>query len=184
MYQRWKYYRKSKAPNIMDQQWKKTRPIWYINGEKKIAAAAHGGDVNDICSSLSPLDGPLGSECYQKLFNIWEVLQISLVSLKQTKWSWMSNIFHWKALKADPTEVDGKALQPLWWILTTLKIFAWGSFEPLALCRGIKCKSTQPRCCCCDNTRPHGNCNVHGFPAAYSCIVGCRARSTECSCQL
>ena len=47
---------------------------------KKIAPA-HGGDINSICSSLSPLDGPLASECYQKkirqLFQHWKFLQIS-----------------------------------------------------------------------------------------------------------
>ena len=32
---------------------------------KKIAAP-RGVDINGICSSLSPVDGPLGSECYQK----------------------------------------------------------------------------------------------------------------------
>ena len=59
-----------------------------------------------------------------------------------------------------------------------------GRLNPWRCAEELLCKSTHPRCCCCDNTRPHGNCNVHGFPAAYSCIVGCRARSTECSCQL
>ena len=50
-------------------------------GEKDKRIAAHGGDINGICSSLSPLDGPLGSECYQKKIWKWyqhfEFLQIN-----------------------------------------------------------------------------------------------------------
>ena len=91
---------------------------------KKIAAP-RGVDINGICSSLSPVDGPLGSECYQKkiwtlstfwlLANQWKCFTC-IWNLKHLKFSfsflWSTKSF-WTALKADPTEVAERALQPV-----------------------------------------------------------------------